>query len=88
MPDENFLIYGSVPDIDQSSDIALYRIDLRTRRSEKIPGTDGLYNPLWSPDGRELAAVDASSERLFLVDVKTGKRTQLSRPMVYPVWSA
>ena len=88
MPDENFLIYGSMPDSDQSSDIALYRIDLRTRRSEKIPGTDGLYNPLWSPDGRALAAIDASNERLVLLDLKTGKRTQLSQPMVYPVWSA
>jgi Tol biopolymer transport system component len=88
MPDENSLIYGSVPDVDRPSDVALYRIDLRTQRNERIPGTDGLYNPLWSPDGRQLAVIDASSQRLFLVDLKTGKRTQLSQPMVYPVWSA
>jgi DNA-binding winged helix-turn-helix (wHTH) protein/Tol biopolymer transport system component len=88
MPGESSLVYGSVPGVDDPSVIALYRIDLRTRRSEKIPGTDGLYNPLWSPDGRQLAAIDAATERLFLVDPTTGKRTQLSQPAVYPVWSA
>jgi Tol biopolymer transport system component len=88
VPGENSLVYGRVPDVDQPSVIALYRIDLRTQRNERIPGTDGLYNPLWSPDGHQLAAVDAASQRLFLVDLKTGKRTQLSRPAVYPIWSA
>jgi DNA-binding winged helix-turn-helix (wHTH) protein/Tol biopolymer transport system component len=87
MPGENSLIYGRVPGVDNPSDIALYQVDLRTGRSKKIPGTDGLYSPLWSPDGHELAAVDATSERLFLVDVTAGKRTQLSRPAVFPIWS-
>lgn len=87
-PDGNSLIYSRHPGIDDPSSIALYRIDLRTRRSEKVPGTDGLYNPLWSPDGQQLAAIDADSQRLFLVDIKTGKRTQLARPEAYPVWSA
>ena len=88
MPDENSLVYGRMPSIDNPSDIALYQVDLQTGRSEKIPGTDGPYSPLWSPDGSELSAVDATSERLLLVDLKTGKRTQLSRPAVYPFWSA
>lgn len=87
-PDENSLIYGRVPGVDEPSAIALYQIDLRTHHSEKIPATDGLYNPLWSPDGHQLAAVDASDERLVLVDSQTGKRTPLSQPEVYPVWSA
>jgi DNA-binding winged helix-turn-helix (wHTH) protein/Tol biopolymer transport system component len=87
-PDENSVIYGRVPGVDEPSAIALYQIDLRTHRSEKIPGTDGLYNPLWSPDGHQLAAVDASNERLVLVDTRTGKRTPVSQPEVYPVWSA
>jgi Tol biopolymer transport system component len=88
MPGEDALIYGRFPGIDDSSAMALYRMDLRTHHSEKIPGTDGLYNPLWSPDGHWLAVVDANSERLFLIDLKSGKRTQLTRPAVYPVWSA
>lgn len=88
MPGEDALIYGSFPGIDDPSSIALYRMDLRTQKSERIPGTDGLYNPLWSPDGHWLAVVESSSERLFLFDLKSGKRTQLTRPAVFPVWSA
>jgi len=88
MPQEDALIYGSYPGIDDPSSIALYRMDLRTQKSQRIPGTDGLYNPLWSPDGHWLAVVDASSERLFLFDLKSGKRTQLTQPAAFPVWSA
>ena len=88
MPNEDALIYGAYPGIDDASALALYRMDLRTRQSQRIPGTDGLYNPLWSPDGHWLAASDADSERLFLVDLKSGKRTQLTRPAAFPVWSA
>jgi Tol biopolymer transport system component/DNA-binding winged helix-turn-helix (wHTH) protein len=88
MPGENSLIYGGVPGVDPPSHIALHQLDLRTGRAEKVPGTDGLYNPIWSPDGHQLAAVDATSERLFLMDLKTGQRIQLSRPQVFPVWSA
>jgi Tol biopolymer transport system component/DNA-binding winged helix-turn-helix (wHTH) protein len=89
MPDGNSLIYSGYPGVDDSSNMALYRIDLRTRRNEKIPGTDGLYSPLWSPDGRQLAAIDDATQRLVIVDLTTGKRTLLSEPAAaYPVWSA
>ncbi len=88
MPEENALIYGGLPHVDEPGVIALYRIDVGTGRGKRIPGTDGLYNPIWSPDGRQLAALDAASQRLFLVDINSGKRTQLSHPAVYPVWSA
>lgn len=88
MPDEESLIYGCFPGIDDSSSMALYRIDLRTHQSQRIPATDGLYNPLWSPDGRWLAANDVATERLVLLDLKSGKRTELTRPASFPVWSA
>jgi len=88
MPNQDFLIYGCFPGIDEPSTIALYQMDLRTHQSKRIPGTDGLYNPLWSPDGKWLVASDAKSERLFLIDLKSGKRTELTRPAAFPVWSA
>ncbi len=64
----------------------LYHFDLRSGRSEKIPGTDGLYGPIWSPDGRYLSAVDAT-DHLLLVDLKSGKRTQIAGPAGWPTWS-
>jgi Tol biopolymer transport system component/DNA-binding winged helix-turn-helix (wHTH) protein len=87
MTEEEALIYGSVPEVDRPASIALYRMDLQTGRRARLVGTDGLYNPLWSPDGKHLAASDAGTQQLFLVDLKSGKRRQLSSPAVYPIWS-
>jgi Tol biopolymer transport system component/DNA-binding winged helix-turn-helix (wHTH) protein len=87
MPDGQSLIYGCGP--DECSDFRLYRLDLRTLRDEEIPGTAGLYDPVWSPDGEKLAAVDNASQCLMVIDLNSGKRTQLShREARYPLWSA
>jgi serine/threonine protein kinase len=67
---------------------ALYLFDRKSGRSEKIPGTDGLYAGIWSPDGKYLAATDAATDALLLVDLKTGKRTKVAGRMAWPTWSA
>lgn len=84
MPGRNALTYSRVY-ADQNP--ALYVFDRQSGRSEKIPGSDGLYGAQWSPDGRYLFAVDASDDRLFLFDVKSGKRTQMAGPAAWPAWS-
>jgi len=84
MPGRDALTYSRVYRADSP---ALYVFDRRSGRSEKIPGTDGLYGPIWSPDGRYLSAVDASTDRLLLVDLASGKRTQIAGPASWPHWS-
>jgi serine/threonine protein kinase/Tol biopolymer transport system component len=66
---------------------ALYVFDRRSGRSEKIPGTEGLYGLIWSPDGRYTLATDAATDRLLLFDLKSGKRTPIAGPMAWPRWS-
>ena len=85
MPGGDALIYSRAY---AAANPALYLFDLRSGRSEKIPGTDGLYGPIWSPDGRYLSAVDAATNVLLLVDLKSGKRTQIAGLARFPVWSA
>jgi DNA-binding winged helix-turn-helix (wHTH) protein/Tol biopolymer transport system component len=88
LPTGESLGYSRAKNLERWADIAIYRLDLRTGRSEKIPGTDGLFSPHWSPDGIHLAACDAATYQLLLFDLKTGKRTQLSKRQVdYPHWS-
>jgi Tol biopolymer transport system component/DNA-binding winged helix-turn-helix (wHTH) protein len=67
---------------------ALYIFDRRSGRTEKIPGTEGLYGPVWSPNGLRLAAADAATGALYLIDLKTGKRTQVAGQSWWPNWSA
>src|SRR5689334_3264763 len=68
-PDGSYIVYGRDPD-GENQDIALYRVSADGGRSEKIPGTDGLYAPMWSPNGRHLA-VQAGPEphQLLLLDL-------------------
>jgi Tol biopolymer transport system component/DNA-binding winged helix-turn-helix (wHTH) protein len=85
MPTGDALIYSRVYGVQNPG---LYRFDLRTGRTEKIPGTDGLYAPRWSPDGRYLSAIEAATDLLLLIDLRTAKRTALVRPARWPSWSA
>lgn len=66
---------------------ALYLFNRESGRGEKIPGSDGLYGPSWSPNGAYLLAADARTGELLLVDYKSGKRTQIAGPMAWPTWS-
>lgn len=84
MPSGDALIYSRVYGVENPG---LYRFDLRTGRSEKIVGSDGLYGARWSPDGRYLSAIEAATNLLLLVDLKTGKRTPLASPAWWPSWS-
>src|SRR5262249_23629874 len=88
-PDGNLIFYSRDPN-GENQDIALYRVDLRTRRVERILGTEGLYGARWSPYGRQLAAQSTSADHyLVLFDVASQRKTVLSkRKADYPVWSA
>lgn len=66
---------------------ALYIFDRRLGRIEKIPGTEGLFGPVWSPDGLRLSASDAATGILYLLDLKNGKRTQIASQLWWPNWS-
>jgi Tol biopolymer transport system component/DNA-binding winged helix-turn-helix (wHTH) protein len=50
---------------------AIYVLDLRTRHAAKLPGSDGLQFPRWSPDGKYLAALSESWEKVLLFDFHT-----------------
>ena len=86
-PAGDSVVYGG--DRDSGGRLALYRLDLGSGRRQRIPGTEGLHAPLWSPDGRRLAARDAASGRLVLCDLRSGRRLTLTRRTAdYPAWSA
>jgi Tol biopolymer transport system component/predicted Ser/Thr protein kinase len=68
----------------------LYVVDLKTRAVSAVPGSQSMFSPRWSPDGRHLAAMSADSKKLFLYDVKTEKwTTWIDEPgsIGYPNWS-
>jgi Tol biopolymer transport system component len=52
-------------------------LDLETRKVSTMPGSDGYYAPLWSPDGRYLAAIQNPPKSLAIYSVKTKQWKQL-----------
>jgi Tol biopolymer transport system component len=85
-PDGKSLAFGDNSLNNQGS--AIYVLDLKTRGASKLAGSDGLYSPRWSPNGRYLAAIPLDSLKLMLFDFTTQKWTELAKIFVaYPTWS-
>jgi Tol biopolymer transport system component len=85
-PDGKLLAFGENSLSNQGS--AVFTLDLKTRVATKLPGSDGLYSPRWSPNGRYIAAISLDSLRLMLFDRTTQNWSELSKLLVsYPTWS-
>ena len=67
----------------------IYLFDLRTNQASTVPGSEGLYSPRWSPDGRYVAALSADSRTLMLFAFATQEWTELVRGdfIGFPRWS-
>jgi WD40 repeat protein len=90
-PDGKQLVFGRVPWLTASLEkIAIQVLDLNSKQVSTIPGSDGLYSPRWSPDGKYLAACPTDSKKLLLFDFRTQKWTDwINEPgaVGYPTWS-
>jgi Tol biopolymer transport system component len=67
-------------------------VDLKTHKTVTVPGSDGLFSPRWSPDGRYIAALSPDFTTVMLFDFETQKwsswLTEPAGAVNYPVWSA
>src|SRR5262249_16392550 len=61
---------------------------LRTRQISPLAGSNGLFSPRWSPDGRYITAMPPDGQAFLLFDQRTQKWSELTRtPVSYPNWS-
>jgi len=68
--------------------VAIHLLDLRMHQESLLPGSEGLFSPRWSPDGRYVAALPLNGESLRLYEFATQKWVELAKlPMGYPSWS-
>ncbi len=90
-PDGNSLAFGGAP-FDEgatSGTMAVQVLDMRTRQVSTLPGSEGLFAPFWSPNGRYMSAQpQAQWRKLMLFDFTTQKWAELAdRDVYYPTWS-
>ena len=75
-PDGNKILFGGKPH-DPTSQIRI--LDLITRQVSIVPGSEGLFSPVWSPNGRYIAAFTGDSRALMLFDFETKKWSELAQ---------
>jgi len=92
-PDGKSFAYGGAAVGMQPSIRSEIRVfDLETKESKTIPGSQGMFSPRWSPDGRYLAAISDDGSQLWLYNFKSDHWQQLPKPLPseavgWPSWS-
>jgi DNA-binding winged helix-turn-helix (wHTH) protein/Tol biopolymer transport system component len=90
-PDGSQLVFGRTNDVlgDDSPTRSLLLLDLAKDTVTPVPGSEGLFSPRWSPDGRYIAALSLNLRGMRLLDVRTGVWSSLPvTSAADPVWSA
>ncbi len=77
-PDGNSLIFGGFSR-KEAGTVGIRFLDLRTHGISKLPGSEGLYAPRWSPDGRYIAALQEYRQKLVLMDFKSRQLSELAK---------
>jgi Tol biopolymer transport system component/DNA-binding winged helix-turn-helix (wHTH) protein len=85
-PDGKSIVFGKS---DKISNSAIYRLDLKTRKVSSIPGSDGLFSPRVSPDGRYISTLTIGQTKLMLLDTTTNRWSSLleGEQVGYNEWS-
>jgi Tol biopolymer transport system component len=86
-PNGKELAYGQEPWMELSK-LEIKILDVANRKVRTFPNSEGLCRPRWSPNGRYLAAISRSAERLMLFDFQAQKWTEAAKTVVNsPAWS-
>jgi Tol biopolymer transport system component len=90
-PDGRTLAFGNAFwDHTAARPITVHFLDLQSRHVSTVSGSDGFFEPRWSPDGRMLVALSHDFHRLVLFDVQQGRWRELmssGESMDWPAWS-
>ena len=85
------IVFGREADLmgkeDGPRDIEVF--DLASQKTEKLPLSENLFSPRWSPDGLWIAALTIDQTQLVLYDVHHHTwRTIFNRSAADPTWSS
>jgi Tol biopolymer transport system component/DNA-binding winged helix-turn-helix (wHTH) protein len=85
-----FAPFASIFPPSPSCPHVIYTMDLRTHETSTIPGSEGLFSPRWSPDGKKIVALTRDNKALMIYEITSRKWSELVRPgtpVGFPQWS-
>jgi eukaryotic-like serine/threonine-protein kinase len=74
-PDGKAIVFGRI--VDREPKIALLKIDLESHQVSEVPGSNGLWIPAWSRDGKYLIAQNENGTAIEIFDFSTQKWSEL-----------
>jgi serine/threonine protein kinase/Tol biopolymer transport system component len=79
-PDSNSLVLGYIESREKNMNLRL--VDLKAKKVSDISGSEDLWVPNWSPDGRYLTAVSRDVKHTKVFDFKSGQWSELIEGLV------
>lgn len=85
------LVFGRLSEQASTEAINIQLLDLATGQLSVLPGSDNLFSPRWSPDGRYIAALTSEYKTLLRFDLASRTWSKwIETPdsqISYPAWS-
>jgi DNA-binding winged helix-turn-helix (wHTH) protein/Tol biopolymer transport system component len=89
-PDGKSILYGGAS-VSGESVSELRILNLGTKQSASLPGSQHMFSPRWSPDGHYIAALSDNMTKLFLYSFENARWKQVPLPgeggVGWPSWS-
>lgn len=89
-PDGKSILYGGAS-IYGKARSELRILDLDTKQSRVVPGSQHMFSPRWSPDGRYIVALSDDQTKVFLYSFENARWKQVLLPAEggtnWPSWS-
>jgi DNA-binding winged helix-turn-helix (wHTH) protein/WD40 repeat protein len=79
---------GNKPEALPAGESRIRILDLDTGRIQTIPKGESLFSPRWSPDGKQLLALDIHDGHVHVFDAGNSEWKELTKVVsAYPTWS-
>ena len=85
------LVFGREPDLmgKESGSHDIQIIHLATMQTETVPGSEGMFSPRWSPNGRWIVALALNQKSIWIYEVAQKHWKELAEiSAADPVWSS